>query len=67
MTVRGTGGLRADQTFVYRAVVNPKPVDPGIYDVTVLFRTAGTGVTWPLTLREELEQKVYLLETTIVK
>ena len=67
MSVRGRGWLRSDNAYVYRAVVNPKPVDPGIYDVTLIFRTQGTGVTPPLTLRKQVEQKVYLLETTIVR
>ncbi len=67
MVTRGRGYLRPDRTYVYRAVVNPKPVDPGIYDVTFLFRTRGTGVTRPLLLRKEIAQKVYLIETGLVK
>jgi hypothetical protein len=67
MPIRGQGEILADKTFVLRAEVNPKPVDPGIYLVEFLFRTSGTPVSQPIEIRKRIEQKVWLMESAIVR
>jgi hypothetical protein len=67
MPIRGQGEILADKTFVLRAEVNPKPVDPGIYRVEFLFRTSGTPVSQPIEVRRRIEQKVWLMESAIVR
>lgn len=71
LPVRGEGRTLGDGTFVLTARVNPKPEDPGYYDVELAFRTAGTPVTAPREIRwrtpPDRPQPVYLLETTIVR
>ena len=53
--------------FILKAQVNPKPVDPGIYRVEFLFQTSGTPVSQPVEVRRRIEQKVWLMESTIVR
>lgn len=67
MPIRGEGSLTGDKTFILTAVVNPKPVDPGVYQVEFLFRTAGTPVSDPIVVRRRIEQKVWLMESAIVR
>ena len=67
MTVRGQGEILADKTFILKAQVNPKPVDPGIYRVEFLFQTSGTPVSQPVEVRRRIEQKVWLMESAIVR
>ena len=71
LPVAGQGAVLGDKTFVLTAVVNPKPEDPGYYDVEIAFHTAGTPVTAPRQIRwrtpPDRPQPVYLLETTLVR
>ncbi len=71
LPVAGQGAVLGDKTFVLTAVVNPKPEDPGYYDVEIAFNTAGTPVTAPRQIRwrtpPDRPQPVYLLETTLVR
>ena len=71
LPVQGQGTVLADRTFVLTARVNPKPVDPGLYDVEIAFNTAGTPVTAPRRILwrtpPDRPQPVYLLETTLVR
>jgi hypothetical protein len=67
MPIRGQGEILADKTFLLKAEVNPKPVDPGIYRVEFLFRTSGTPVSQPIEIRKRIEQKVWLMESAIVR
>jgi hypothetical protein len=71
LPVQGQGTVLADKTFVLAARVNPKPVDPGLYDVEIAFNTAGTPVTAPRRIEwrtpPDRPQPVYLLETTLVR
>jgi hypothetical protein len=71
LPVQGQGTVLADKTFVLTARVNPKPVDPGFYDVEIAFNTAGTPVTAPRRILwrtpPDRPQPVYLIETTLVR
>jgi len=71
LRVPGQGEILGDKTFVLRAVANPKPADPGYYDVLLAFDTAGTPVSAPRRILwqtpADRPQPVYLLEVTIVK
>jgi hypothetical protein len=69
--IQGQGTVLGDKTFVLTARVNPKPVDPGFYDVEIAFNTSGTPVTAPRRIEwrtpPDRPQPVYLLETTLVR
>lgn len=71
LPVAGAGQVLGDKTFLLTAVVNPKPVDPGYYDVSLAFTTAGTPVSPPRTVvwrtPDDRPQPVYLLEVTLVR
>jgi len=59
------GGWKGDHTV--SACINVPFEDPGTYAVTLDARTHGTKYTLPLSLHKEFEQKVYLIETTLIK
>lgn len=71
LPVSGQGRILGDGTFVLAAVVNPRPVDPGYYDVSIVFNTDGTPVSSPRPIvwrtPADRPQPVYLLETTLVR
>ncbi|MDR7574326.1 MAG: hypothetical protein QN194_15540 [Armatimonadota bacterium] len=67
MPIHGQGQVMGDKTFLFTAKVNPKPVDPGVYEVEFFFRTAGTPVSDPIVVRRRIEQKVWLMESAITR
>ncbi len=67
LPITGASEILEDKTCILRASVNPKPVDPGIYDVEFIFYTSGTPVSDPIEVRRRIEQKVWLMESTIVR